>query len=581
MQAGGGLVQDVDRAPCGPLAELLAQLHALGLAAGEGGRALPQADVAEAHVDQRLQLVGQHGNGCEEDQGLLHGHVQHIGDALALVVDLQGLAVVALALALLAGDVDIWEKVHLDAQQAIALALIAAPALDVEAVAAGRVAPGLALRQVCEELPQGREQTRVGGGVAARGAPDGGLVDVDDLVDGLEAFDGLVLADDVHALVQLVGEGLVEDLVHQGALARAADTGHAGDQADGKLRIHLLEVVLFGAQHREVAPLGLAADARHGDRVAARQEVTRDGTGRVPDLVGGALGHHVAAVLTGAGAHVHHVVGGQDGLQVVLHHQHRVAQVAHLLEGADELQVIPLVEADARLVQHVEHALELAPDLGSEADALALAAGEGGRAAVQSEVAQAHIVQEAQALADLLQHLLGDDGVLPFQGQIREPLPGLAHALGRNLGDVQAAHEDRQHLGLEPLPGADLAGDDAHGGFQLGLDLLTGGLPVAALQVADDALEVMDEVVAAALALVGEAHLLLSAVQQQAANVGGQLLPGGVEAELQLLGQLVHHLRAPAIFRHAPPAAGLDGPFVDGEARVGDDQLLGELALEA
>ena len=580
MQARGGLVQDVDGAARGPLAQFLAELHPLGLAAGQRGGALAQADVPQPHVHEGLQLVGQHGDGRKEPQRLLHGHVEHVGDAVPLVVDLEGLAVVALALALLAGDVDVREEVHLDLEDAVALALLAAPSLHVEAVAARRIAPRLALGQLGEQLAQGREEPRVGGGIAAGRAADGGLVDVDDLVHGLEALDGPVFPYDVDPLVQLVGEGLVEDLVHQGALAGSADAGHTGEEADGKVRIHFLEVVLLGTQDGQLPALGLAACPGHGNGVPARQEIPGDGTGRAADLVRCALGHHPAAVLAGAGAHVHHVVRGQDGLQVVLHHQHRVAQVAHLLEGADELQVVPLVQADARLVQHVEHALELAADLGGETNALALAAGQGGRAAVQGEVAEAHVIEKPQPLADLLQHFLGDDRVLAFQGEIGEPAAGLAHALGRHVGNVQVAHEHGQDLGLEAPAPAVLAGDDPHGFLQLRLDLLAGGLAVAAIEVADDALEMVDEVVAVPLAFVGEPHLLLGAVEEQAADVGGQLLPGRVEAELQLAGQLVQQLGAPAVLAHALPPAGLDGALVDGEGRVRDDQLLGKLALE-
>ena len=39
------------------LLQLTGELHALGLAAGERGRRLAQADVAEAHVEERLQLA--------------------------------------------------------------------------------------------------------------------------------------------------------------------------------------------------------------------------------------------------------------------------------------------------------------------------------------------------------------------------------------------------------------------------------------------------------------------------------------------------------------------------------------------
>ena len=428
VQTRRGLVQDVDGAARGPLGQLLAQLDPLGLAAGQGGGALAQADVAQAHLHEGLQLVGQHRDGLEQGQRLLHGHGQHVGDALALVVHFQGLAVVALALALLAGDVDVGQEMHLDLEHAVAFALLAAATLDVEAEAPGQVAPRLALRQLGEQFTQRREQAGVGGGVAPGGAADGSLVDVDDLVHQLQALDGPVLAHHVGALVQLVGQGLVQDLVHQGALARTRHPGDAGEQADGEGRVHLAQVVLLGPQHLELAAHGLPALLRQLDPVAAAQEAAGDGGFAAADLLGRALGHHVAAVLPGPGAQVHHVVGGQDGLQVVLHHQHRVAQVAHLLEGVQQLLVVPLVQADARLVQHVHHPLELGADLGGQPDALPFAAAEGGGGAVQGQVAQPDVVQEAQPFLDLLQHLFSDDGILALERQVLEPGPGLAHA---------------------------------------------------------------------------------------------------------------------------------------------------------
>ena len=56
VQAGGGLVEDVDGAAGGPLLQLGRQLDALRLTAGQCRRGLPEPDVAEADVDQRLQV---------------------------------------------------------------------------------------------------------------------------------------------------------------------------------------------------------------------------------------------------------------------------------------------------------------------------------------------------------------------------------------------------------------------------------------------------------------------------------------------------------------------------------------------
>jgi hypothetical protein len=54
------------------------------------------------------------GDMFEKFQRLVDRHVQHIGDALSLVVNLQGLAVVSLSFANLAYDIDIRQEMHFD-----------------------------------------------------------------------------------------------------------------------------------------------------------------------------------------------------------------------------------------------------------------------------------------------------------------------------------------------------------------------------------------------------------------------------------------------------------------------------------
>ena len=110
----------------------------------------------------------------------------------------------------------------------------------------------------------------------------------------------------------------------------------------------------------------------------------------------------------GAGAHVDEVVGGAHHRLVVLDDEHRVAEVAQAHQGADQAVVVGGVQADRRLVADVEHAHEAGADLGREADALRLAAGERRGAAVERQVVEADLDQEVEAGADLLQDLVGD-----------------------------------------------------------------------------------------------------------------------------------------------------------------------------
>ena len=57
VQASGRLVQQVERASGLALAQFFRQLHALRFAAAERRGGLAQVDVAEADIDQRLQLL--------------------------------------------------------------------------------------------------------------------------------------------------------------------------------------------------------------------------------------------------------------------------------------------------------------------------------------------------------------------------------------------------------------------------------------------------------------------------------------------------------------------------------------------
>src|SRR3546814_1670958 len=121
--------------------------------------------------------------------------------------------------------------------------------------------------------------------------------------------------------------------------------------------------------------------------------------------------HHLAAVLAGAGTDVDDVVGDADRVLVVLDDDHRVAEVAQPDERVDEPTVVALVQADRRLVEHVEHTDEPGADLGREADALRLSTGEGGGGAGKREVVEADVEEEAHAGVDLLHHPLRDDAV--------------------------------------------------------------------------------------------------------------------------------------------------------------------------
>ena len=66
--------------------------------------------------------------------------------------------------------------------------------------------------------------------------------------------------------------------------------------------------------------------------------------------------HDLAAVLAGPRPDVHYPVSRPDRVLVVLDHDQRVAEVAQPEQRVEQPVVVPLVQPDRRLVQHVQHA---------------------------------------------------------------------------------------------------------------------------------------------------------------------------------------------------------------------------------
>ena len=105
-------------------------------------------------------------------------------------------------------------------------------------------------------------------------------------------------------------------------------------------------------------------------------------------------GDDLAAVDAGAGADVDDVVGGADRVLVVLDDEDGVAEIAQALERLEQARVVALMQADRRLVEHVEHAGEARADLRGEADALALAARQRAGGARERQIVEADVVEE-------------------------------------------------------------------------------------------------------------------------------------------------------------------------------------------
>ena len=160
----------------------------------------------------------------------------------------------------------------------------------------------------------------------------------------------------------------------------------------------------------------------YGNALGAAEVLAGGGLRVGLDLLERALRHHLPAVYASAGAHVDDAVGGTHHVFIVLHHDHAVANVAQVLQRGNQPVVVALVQANTGLVQHIHHARQAAANLACQANALRFTARERVGAAVQAQIIEAHVQQEAQARGDLVDHLFSDVSLVALQLECGEPV---------------------------------------------------------------------------------------------------------------------------------------------------------------
>ena len=271
------------------------------------------------------------------------------------------------------------------------------------------------------------------------------------------------------------------------------------------------------------------------DRPLAREIVAGQRIGIGGDFGRRSLGDDLAPVHAGARADIDDVIGGPDRVLVVLDHDHRIAQAPQAPERIEEPRVVALVEADRRLVEHIEHAGEARADLRSEPDALALAARQRAGRTREGQIIEPDVAQEGEPVDDLLQDSLRDLVALgvELRRQALGPFDRRADREQAHLADVLAVDLDRQRLGLEAKAVAGLAGRRGHVALDLLARPLAFGLLVAALEIGDHALERLLHFIGAQAVVIGEADLVRArAVQDHPPRFLRQLAPRLVEPEL-------------------------------------------------
>src|SRR5215211_6140216 len=94
----------------------------------------------------------------------------------------------------------------------------------------------------------------------------------------------------------------------------------------------------------------------------------------VQQILDGAGMYDAAAVLTSTWADVDRPVRRLDRFLVVFHNDQGVAQIPEAQQSLDQAPVVPLVQPDAGLVEHIEDPDKSRTDLRGEPDSLCLPA---------------------------------------------------------------------------------------------------------------------------------------------------------------------------------------------------------------
>ena len=315
--------------------------------------------------------------------------------------------------------IDIRQELHLDLFDAVPLTFLASATLDVEAESAGAEAPEFCFRKRGEKVADRAEHFGVSCCIGTGCTPDGALVDHNGFINMFQPEHRFVFARFFRIRhLELLLQHPLQNPVHQRRFPAARDPGDAGECAERDGDIDIFQVVMFRPDDLQV--LAAAAFAFCGDRdlLLAGKIFCRHGPGEPDQIRRFSFRHDLAAVNARRRTQVDHVVCRQDRIDIMLHYHHGVADVPEPFEGGKEFVIVPLMQPDTGFVQDVEDTHQPASQLGGKADPLCLSAGKGAGFPVQRQVAQPHVQQEPEPVADLFEDLARDGGFFFVQLQI-------------------------------------------------------------------------------------------------------------------------------------------------------------------
>ena len=101
-------------------------------------------------------------------------------------------------------------------------------------------------------------------------------------------------------------------------------------------------------------------------------------------------------------AHVHDPVGMANDIELVFHHEQRIARRFQLIERRQQRFGIRGMQSGRRLIQHIDHAEQIGATWVARRKTLQFARRKRRRAAIQREIAQPEVQQHRQPRAKIV-----------------------------------------------------------------------------------------------------------------------------------------------------------------------------------
>ena len=263
-----------------------------------------------------------------------------------------------------------------------------------------------------------------------------------------------------------------------------------------------------------------------------------------------------------ARSNVEHIIRLANSLFVMLNNDDGISLIAKVFERGQKPVIVPLVQADAWLIQHIKHALKPGADLAGKANPLALATRKRARIARQGQIFEPDIIEKPKPFTNFFQDRPGNRQLLFAQllGYRVAPLKCLFDRHLHHLPGMQARNFHRQSLSPQPIPAAGAAGAVVLIALKFFADPIAVSFAVAALHIGDDTLKAAGHLIhPPGLVVAKQDFFLTRSVKKYLLYLFRQVFPFRRGFEVVMFGNRFNRLKKVRRFAFAPGGQGSIG----------------------